>query len=203
MKNRFISYSEFSTFYEDPNKYYQRYIVGIQEKPNQPMVFGSIIHKMFEDKDYDYNKALKEAGFTPDYNRIADTIKKNAPEFPQHEVKLFVDTNEYSIFAIIDGVEEQNLVEIKTGAAHWDQKRADESDQITMYTLAWWLKFKDIKPFKLFTISSKNGKIKELRTLRTEEQIKQFQDRLLQFKKDLVARGWWDCKCPSEERITI
>jgi hypothetical protein len=203
MKNRCISYSEFSTFYEDPNKYYKEYIIGLREKPNKPMMFGSIIHKMFEDEKYDYNKALQEAGFTPDYNRIADTIKKNAPSFPQHEVKLFADTNEFTIFSIIDGVDEQNLIEIKTGASHWDQTRADESDQITMYTLAWWLKNNEIKPFKLITISSKNGKIKELKTSRTKEQIEQFADRLLQFKKDLIARGWWDLKCPSEERITI
>lgn len=200
---RYISFSEFYTFYNDRDKYYLSYILGIQEPPSKPMMFGSIIHKMIEDKTFDYHKAIDEAGFTSDYKRIADKVKDNAPSFLEHEKKLFIETDDFGIFAIIDGVEKDNLVEIKTGASFWTQERADDSDQITMYSLAWKLKYKELKPFKLISINSKNGKIKEFETSRTEEQIDNFYNRLKILKKELQELDWWDKKCKSVDRIQL
>ena len=203
MAKRYVSYSEMTTFYEDKDKYYQQYIIGVREAPNKAMMFGSIVHALLEDKEYDYKKAIKEAGFTSDFKRIADKVSKETPRSEESELKLFVDFDDFALYAGIDGRIGEDLVEYKTGKAMWTQERADESEQITLYSLAWQLKYGKLPNYLLITISSTNGKFRQIRTSRTEAQLENMKAKLRQFKKDLEELDWWSKKCPSADRITL
>lgn len=155
-----------------------------------------------EDKNYNYKAELEKHNFTSDYIRVAEKIYNNVPAAGK-EIKLFVDFMDYSLYAGIDGKQEDELVEYKTGAGLWSQKQADESDQITHYSLCWLIKYNTIPEYRLISISNKNGKHVILKTKRTQEQIDNWKTRLNNFKNELQYLGWWDKKLKFEDRINV
>lgn len=169
------------------------------------------MHELLENPNYNWKKEIKQLTREPQetYARIINRIISAVPLYKKREVKLFLKQKEFCLFAGIDGsdneipIKVKFLTEYKTGASFWTQERADESDQITMYTLCWYLETKNLLPYKLISISSRNGKHIELRTHRTKAQIDEFYGKLLQFKKDLVELGFWDKKCKFDNRIQL
>lgn len=202
---RSISISEVNCFYENQEKYFNEYILGIREKPNKAMIFGIIIHNMLANPEYDYKESINKNHFTSDFIRIADKINKEVPRSKNPEMKLKVAINDFEIYAGLDGIDEEEHIgtEYKTGSSLWTQERADESNQITHYSLAWWIKTGILPMFKLITISSKNGKHKVLYTKRTIEQLNEHLNLLDRFKLELIELGWWDKKTKLENRIEI
>jgi len=204
---RYISNSEVYTFYErGEQEYYSQYILGIREPANEPMILGKIIHEVLEDKNYNWQEAIKQLSKQPQttYKRVVEQIIATVPRSHQKELKLYANTQHgFQIYAGIDGVDPEVLTEYKTGASLWTQDRADESQQITHYLLAWWLKYNEELPFRLITISSKTGKFKELRTARTKKQLDEKMEQLMQLKRSLIELGWWDKKLSIDKRITL
>lgn len=100
----------------DPEKWYQRYILGIKEKPSKELLFGS-----FVDKEIQNNPE-----FLPELERFP---------FQQHTLKPFYkDIPLIGIFDQWDPYPEQKrLADDKTGKNPWTQKKADETGQLTMY----------------------------------------------------------------------
>jgi len=158
---------------------------------------------LLADKEYNYKEELIKNGFTADKIRICDKIYKEVPRANSGEISLFVELPEFNIYAGIDGDCGDRLREVKTGKAFWTQERADENEQITHYALSWYLKNNEIKPFELVSISSLNGKFKIFETHRTKEQLDAWLEKLYQFKKDLIADGFWETKCGFNDRIEI
>lgn len=204
-KKRYISFSEVNTFYERGQEtYFQSYILGIRTPTTLPMMFGTIIHKMLAESEFDFEKDLIEKKFTADFIRIAKKINMSVPRCGKSELGLFVDLPEFCLYAGIDGVnEEGDLVEYKTGGSLWTKQQVEEHEQITHYLLSWYHKYNELLPFKLISISSKNGKFIEHRTHRTKEQLENYYKKLLKFKEDLILLNWWNSKCSFSNRIDI
>lgn len=201
---RYISWSELYTFYEKGEQdYFRNYILGIREPPSEPMIYGKIVHEALADDKYDWKKELIKQGFTSDKERITKKILAEVPRCRKREVGIYVDTDDgFQIYMGLDGVDNNFLTEFKTGQI-WTKERADEHKQITMYTLAWFIQFGVIMPFRLITISSTTGKHKILWTERTPQQLNDMMNKLKQFKAELEALNWWLAKVKMDERIEL
>jgi hypothetical protein len=203
-KKRYVSYSEINTYYNYGKEvYYKSYILGIREAPSRPMVFGSLTHRMLSEPKFDYEKAIVDAGFTDDFIRIGKSFKSRTPRCSKHEVGWFVDFQDFSLYAGIDGTDEECLTEYKTSSAFWTPQRVEEDEQMTHYTFCYKLKYGKLLPFRLICLNTKNGKVKEFRTHRTEEQLKKWEEKLIQFKSDLINDNYWDKKCKFADRTQL
>ena len=207
-KNRYVSYSEVYCFYEKgQDEYYKSYILGIREPSSEPMLFGSIVHAVLADKNYNWKEEIKKLTKKPqdNYIRVIEKIISSVPTCEKSELKLFADTElGFSLFAGIDGYNENEvLTEYKTGASIWGQSKVDETEQITHYLLTWKYAGNQELPFRLISISSANGKYKEFRTYRTKEQIETYKQKLIQFKKDLEKLNFWGHKAQFKNRIQL
>ncbi len=210
---RYISYSEFSCFYEyGKEEYFKRYILGIQEPPTEPLIFGSIVHSVLSDDNYKWEEEIKKLTKFPQetYVRIIKKISSSVPRFKEQEKSLFINLPEFDLYAGIDGVNPgETLAEYKTGKQFWTQEKADEHDQITHYILCWKLETGEHLPCRLISINSANGKHKEFYTYRTKEQLDEWMEKLINFKKELQeiqsesGKSWWESKCPSKSRIQL
>ncbi len=207
-KKRYISYSEQACYFErGQEEYYNRYILGISEPQSEPMIFGCIVHAILNDKNYNWKEEIKKLNKKPQdsYIRVINKIIREVPVCDKGELKLFTDTpNGFSLFAGIDGVNNNEiLTEYKTGASLWDQKRVDETEQITHYLLSWKYANNPELPYRLISISSNNGKHIEFRTHRTKQQIDDYEKKLISFKNELIKLNWWDKKSSFANRIQL
>lgn len=118
-KERPLSWSAISSFEYDPEQWYKRYVLKQDEPASLEMLFGKVTGE----------KLANDARFMPDVPR--GTI---------YEYELRTKLGSIPLIGFIDSyVEHTNLEEYKTGKKAWDQKRADEHGQITMYLLMLYL----------------------------------------------------------------
>jgi len=203
---RYISYSEYWTFYNKGKaEYYKNYILGIREKPSEPQIFGTIVHAILADPDYDWQTEIKKLTKYPQdtYKRIIEKILKSVPTCEEREVSVFADCEEFSLYAGIDGVDDDMLTEYKTGQKYWTQEEVNEHEQITHYLLTWEKDGRPDLPFRLISINSRTGNFIEFRTHRTKKQLEEYYKKLLNFKEELIKLGWWDKKCKFNDRIQL
>lgn len=118
-----LSYSAISCFEYNPEEWYQRYIKGVHSELSKEMLFGSKIDKLIQ----------TDKTFLPTLER-----------YPEQQVKIDGKIGKIKIVGILDQLDLKNfrLADDKTGKNLWDKKRADASDQITMYLLLIYLKYK-------------------------------------------------------------
>lgn len=108
-----LSWSALSSFEWSPEQWYRTYVLG--EKPSsKEMDFGSVVDK----------KIQKDPTFLP-----------TLPRYTHMQYPLKVVFNKIPLIGFPDGVCFDNglLADYKTGKKAWDQKRADETGQLTMY----------------------------------------------------------------------
>lgn len=118
LKTRPLSYSALSAFadprYGSPEKWYKIYILGEKQKSKE-MAFGSMIDKKLQDDPLFIpahpRYPLMQYEFNVMYNKNIPMIGK--PDWLDLDKHLLADT--------------------KTGKAIWNQKRADDSEQLTAY----------------------------------------------------------------------
>lgn len=110
---RDFSWSQLSSWEYDPEQWYRSYILGEKQSSIQ-MSFGSFVD----------NKLQTDPTFLPIVERYP---------IMQHEMRAIFRGVRLVGFA--DGYDPRlwRLKDDKTGVAIWDQKRADETGQITMY----------------------------------------------------------------------
>lgn len=128
-KKRKISWSMISSFEYNPEQWYESYVLGI--KPvSKEMTFGSMVDKRLQD----------DPEFLP-----------HVPRYPMMQHRMEVKFGKYTLVGVPDGVDIEGhisthvLADYKTGKKAWDQARADETGQLTMYLLLLWLTEK-VKP---------------------------------------------------------
>ncbi len=127
-----LSWSALSSFEYDPEQWYKTYALGIRQSSKE-MTFGSLIDKRFQD----------DPAFFPEIPR---------GELLQHKMKMtFAGIPLIGVPDVLAIEIEKILGDLKTGKKKWDQKRADETGQLTFYLFLIFLKYK-IRPedFKLF-----------------------------------------------------
>lgn len=114
-RKRAFSWSAKSSFDYDPKQWYDTYVLGKQQFSKE-MTFGSNIDKRIQE----------DPKFLP-------TI----PRYPLMQHKMKATLGKIPLVGVPDGLDFKNylLADYKTGKNAWDQKRADETGQLTMYLL--------------------------------------------------------------------
>lgn len=125
LKTRPLSWSQINTFYYDPEKWYDKYILGKDSEPPSPeMEFGKVFAKSCEDR-----------------KPLAPVTLYSEVEFP-----LEVNLGDIPLVGYMDTYEPNKaFIDHKTGKKEWTQKRVNEHGQLKMYALMLYLMYK-IKP---------------------------------------------------------
>lgn len=178
MQIKALSWSEYWLYNNRPDDWYKEYVLGIKSEPSREMILGSITHSAFEGKEW--KKELKDKFFTANYERtiqkLLDGVK--IPECTK-EVwlgnyrQIYEETN-CAMTGRADGVNiRQNLIiEIKTGKGLWNERRANEHEQLTWYSFLYWKQHGNYPLHQLISMNIETGKHIVIEIKKTEEQIK-------------------------------
>lgn len=128
LKSRPLSYSAFNSFSDetwgDPEKWFKTYILG--ERQSSPeLTFGSYVDK----------KIQNDPKFLPTLPRYEEM---------QYKMKAVLG-KAIPIVGIPDGVnlrKSKKLADFKTGKIPWNQKKADETRQLTWYIMLLYINLK-------------------------------------------------------------
>ena len=74
----YISHSQFALFNRDPQEYYQQYYVAPVRRSSNKMNLGTVFQKAWCDPEYNYERVLRDLGFTPNYTRAMTTALNHA-----------------------------------------------------------------------------------------------------------------------------
>lgn len=179
-----LSWSAISSFEYDPEQWYRKYVLGIEEKPNAAMLFGKTVGE----------RIAKDPTFLPHLSRLS-----------HFEFELHAHFCDIPLLGYIDSYEpHEYLFEYKTGKRgknEWTQKKADTHGQIDMYLLLLWLKYR-VKPYDvactIFWMPTKEGsdfnisfidekKIQAFPTVRNMHDITNFGLRINKRYKEMIA----------------
>lgn len=180
-KARPFSWSQISQFRDyDKEKWYEKYVLGKETPTNKEMAFGSAVGKRIE----------TDPVYIPEVKREATM---------EYELKVKMGDIELVGYADSYGEETKVLIEYKTGKGAWTQKRVDDHDQITMYLLMLYLKYKtkpeDVKCHLYWLPTCERGdfslafckpfKIHHFETKRTNKQVKLFGASIIKLRKEM------------------
>lgn len=177
---RDFSWSQLSSFEWNKEDWYKKYILDERTEPTAEMLFGTKVGTAI----------ANDPAFLPDL-----------PRYAVFEDKIRVNFSGFWLIMYLDGWTQKSkqLGEYKTGKRPWDQKRADEHGQITMYLLGKWLLDK-IHPDNVdcylhwlpteqdggFEISFAGTKIHTFHTKRTIRQVADFGVRIKRVRKEML-----------------
>lgn len=137
-KRDYISWSQLCCWEQDPNRYYERYVLGLDDYISKNMEVGKRIAMLLE-KGKPKTKKEKD---------LLDILKKEFyyPAIENREKEIWADLDGIKLYGIADAfdLENKRLVEVKTGVK-WNQSYADKLGQIDFYNLMIYLTYK-IKP---------------------------------------------------------
>jgi len=159
----YISPSQLMLFERDPMAYYEQYFVARVDEPTQKMSFGKIFQEAWCDKKYNYEKELQKHGFTSDKLRVIKTALSHPETIRMAKSKTektitikHPKIKDYKLLCILDGEDNNTIVENKMGA-WWTDKTVKDSVQLTWQMLAFYVKNKKMPKMKLQSFNSNNG----------------------------------------------
>src|SRR5689334_52062 len=126
LKKRPLSWSAISSFEYSPHQWYRTYILG-ERQTSKEMEFGKVIDQRFQDDP---------------------TFLPSIPRGEQLQMKFKATFSGIPLVGVPDiiALEKEPMIgDLKTGRKEWDQKRADETGQLTFYSLLVYLNYK-LKP---------------------------------------------------------
>lgn len=189
LPHRYLSYSQLDLWERDKEEYIRRYIYGEKSESNQYMDLGKELARALEKGYNGQNRAIQH---------LLIFLK----QYPLKEYKIaseaIVGACTITIMGILDGFDENNeeIGEYKTGRL-WTQRRADESDQLTFYSLIYFKKYKRlIKKIKLHWAETSldenrqvylTGRIEVFETKRTMADLMKMQARIEKAVKEISA----------------
>lgn len=178
-----LSWSSISQFEYDKQQWYRRYVLNEQQEPSREMIFGKKIGTMLE----------KDPTFLPFIPRH-DTM--------EHPFKVVF--NKIPMVGYADSFcnkTKKKLIETKTGKKAWNQKRADEHGQITLYALfnyitnkvkpeetefdLVWMPTEETGGFEIQFVEPIEKTFKIFRTKRTMSDILKFGNRINETVKEM------------------
>lgn len=153
-----LSVSAVQLFERCPAAYYRRYILGYEDAPSAPMLFGRAIAKSLEVAHVGGDPLVT---FCEEYAKACNVISKFdtymyiRPEIGFHMLALYLDRihegvpeKKFSVYlpnreevpvpilGYMDLMTPTEILEFKTSAGGWSQERADESHQNHVYGYA-------------------------------------------------------------------
>lgn len=185
-RERPLSWSAISCFddetWGDKEKWYERYVLGLKEKPSRELLFGSKIDKLLQ----------SDPTFLPELER-----------FPYQQYKLEANYKGIPLIGFADDWDPysdiKRLSDSKTGKNPWTQKKANETGQLTMYATMLYLN-EGIKPEQIeFYIKwmqtvqhadlsidfVKDMKVKTFKTKRKMSDVLKFMNRIEKVHEDM------------------
>lgn len=167
----YISYSQLMTIERSEKEYIEKYVYGKKSPINRAQVLGKQVSDALETGE--------QTGYL--------MIDLMVPDIPNYEIKdkeIMVTMGEIPIMLKIDGLKGDlsAIIEHKTGPeGSWNQKKADQWDQITFYCTGIYLKNKKIPTAKLVHIITEydedareyllTGNVKIFDTVRSYKEI--------------------------------
>ena len=194
----YFSYSRLWCYLKDPKEYFNRYVLGVSEPPNEYMVLGTIFARAYAEPSFDWKAALvnprladkrapETITFTSDYARVMEKVL-NHPKMFRLDPRLCEQTVKVQgkvckLQAKHDGRDEKFvksnvlIIENKYGSC-WTEQRANEEDQITFYSYVDWLLTGKIPLVKVQTADRKSGRVESFEVIKTKEQFAPLEDKI-------------------------
>lgn len=184
LQTRPLSWSAISSFEYEPEQWYNRYILAIEEQPSPEMIFGKFVG----------DKLTQAPDFMPAIPRL---------KIFEHELRytlLAKTKTPIPMIGFMDAHTPKYLMdEYKTGKKPWDQDRADSHGQIDMYLLMhylltkippekmkvriFWMPTKQNGDFSISFVGENN--VLPFETKRTMQQVLAFGQRIQKTVKDM------------------
>jgi hypothetical protein len=196
---KYFSHSEYYLWHKDKQKYYERYVLGIEEPKTPAMELGTLIHKCVEEPRYPWLQELRAKGYS--YSEI-EPIRKLMTKIkrpPESEVVMTVD----GLIGIFDGLDKQKkiLYEFKTSRRDWTQFQVDTNSQLSFYAYIWKKIFHGhFSDIVLYSLNTERGTIKTFRTNRGPADIKDIERRIKKTIKEIQAEGWWEKRLSRDDK---
>ncbi len=141
MKNsrNYISYSQLVSY--EAGRYYEEYILG-NRRESKEMTFG---------------KKIADGLKSGSKDKDVEFVRMWTPKVDKREKKLLEVIEGIRIMAELDGwCKVKAIYEYKTGKVKWTQARADNSDQLTIYSMLAWYRYHIYPRLILIWIPTKN-----------------------------------------------
>lgn len=172
MPREYLSYSQMILWERSPELYKKIYLYGEDSYENEVMKLGREVAEMLE-----LNKESENLAF--------EAVRQQIPHYHYREkelrVKIKLRGYQITLLGKLDCYSKAKIGEIKTGKL-WTQKKADESGQITFYTLIFYLLYKKFPALWLHWIETKNkeitGRVEHFKTERNLPQLMRMMDRI-------------------------
>jgi len=210
MKQQF-SYSEYYAFTHNRTKYFQEYIKGVKEPPNEKMKLGSAIHEWLDDPKYDIIKVLKE-DFKIRGKRLL-AIRKMldkawAKRLSESEVSIIGTMKDGTkLLAKIDTIDrkERIMADWKTtDESKRQQWWVDRDEQLSFYAFVYKLAYhKFLKEIQLYELNTIKGTCKTFYTARGYLDLKDIEQKIQRCIAEIKRLGWWELRKSRAERDKI
>lgn len=179
--NRALSWSAISSFEYDPEQWYKSYVLGIRTTSKE-MEYGSLIDRKIQDDP---------------------TFLPNVPRYPAMQYAMKTTFSGIKLVGIADGYDpvKKQLADFKTGKKKWDQARANETGQLSMYCLLLylidkikpedmelfihWIPTKEVGDFSIDMVDPNT--IYTFKTKRTMKDILDFGARIKRVRNEMIA----------------
>jgi hypothetical protein len=198
IKKKRLSWTGFNLYWNNPEDYFERYVLRVPQKISNAMKLGSIFQKAFTDRTFNYQQELMENKLGGKNVDIIENALKVMPDIGKKncEIEIVVPFYKLSLLGIFDGYlsKSYQIIENKFSGWQWTQQDADDNLQITFYSLVHFLKFK-VPPLKITLnhICSKTGEVKSFNTKRSVKQLKDF-EKNVKYAIDGILIGDWTKK---------
>ena len=194
-KLQYLSWSQIYTYLNDPQDYFNKYVLGIWPEPNEAMKLGSIYHKAFENPENKiWIEELRKENFTSDKERmIWDAIKYlNKFKWPnERELKIRTSYLPIDLLGIYDGYTTNVITEYKTGKANWTQQRVNDDNQLKLYSLIHKMKWNVMPTVILHSFNTTSGRCK---TFKVKHKVRDLQEikRMVKEAHKGITLGIWN-----------
>lgn len=164
---KYLSWSQFHLFEESPEKYKEVYLLGHFET-NKYLELGKKMASMLE---YDIIQD----------DEVWEFVRQNLPAYPQREYEIRDTIDDIPLLGKLDGFDPESCLigEYKSGK-EWTQKKVDENEQLTFYSLLVWNRFHKLPQIQLHWVRTEENENKDLfltkdiKTFETQRTIKDF-----------------------------
>ena len=202
---KFISYSEYLTWKNYRERYYDTYIKGIKNEPNEAMILGSVIHKALEEPKYEWIRELKKNNLGNKIKIVRKLLDKaESKKVGKPEFTLIAKKDDLKIFSIFDGFDkkERILNEWKTSDNEkWSQKQLDIHLQLSFYAWVYYLTYHQFfTEIRLHFLNTKKGTIKTYKTVRSITDIKAIEKDVLKIVREIKDNGLWEKRLSKDDK---
>lgn len=140
--SKILSSSQFIDYAKSPSDFYQKWIVGIEQKRGVALEVGIAFGEYYADRSFDYRGYLLNCGQKVPA-RLIDLVGSVIKYFPKPnmpENELRVPFEGWVFRITLDDVYPASgvIVEHKTSGLGWTQEVADNHAQVTLQQWGWW-----------------------------------------------------------------